>query len=255
MSTEQTLEDVLMQVERLRGDLSAVIVIKEEEIIDGGTWHDVISYTWGYYGPDVIIPRVTEPDTPKQESARQQLQEVYDSSEWYTARYWAGRYLGIKDENISQNMEIWLKSLRERAWLPRNSIELTPAGEPDWEGYISTPPGIIKTPIPENIESSRNAIKDIAKLFLFSNSPKAREILEKIYKTRETLSSLFTYDYDKEKGNFNNKELTEIGKALGYSSLRIWAHEHPITAMVGNIAIVGCIASGLGYLIYQYLTR
>lgn len=47
---------------------------------------------------------------------------------------------------------------------------------------------------------------------------------------------------------------TRAGKVLGYSHLRIWAHEHPVAATLTGLATAGT-ASVLGYLAYQYLSK
>jgi len=52
----------------------------------------------------------------------------------------------------------------------------------------------------------------------------------------------------------NDNQRQKVGKILGYSDLRIWTYEHPITTTTTGIASA-VAASGLGYMIYQYLTR
>lgn|SRR3989338_3137357 len=52
--------------------------------------------------------------------------------------------------------------------------------------------------------------------------------------------------------NINHRKI--VGKALGYSDLRIWAHEHPVLAILVGIATAGA-ASGLEHIFYQHLTK
>ena len=115
------METTLNQIAKLRRELDAKIVIQEEE----GEFVDVeIENDWPWpsvsnaqYGPPsthtrkiwVIQPMVTKPDVEKIESAKQQLQEMYTSSEWYFARYKAGMILGVKE--INKELDGWLDVL------------------------------------------------------------------------------------------------------------------------------------------------
>jgi len=65
----------------------------------------------------------------------------------------------------------------------------------------------------------------------------ARQELKKLYKKAEAFDVR-----------------TKAGESLGYSPLRIWAHEHPIGATVTGLATAG-VASGLGYLVYEYFNK
>jgi len=44
------------------------------------------------------------------------------------------------------------------------------------------------------------------------------------------------------------------GKQLGYSDLRIFAHEHPVEAAIAGVVTVGA-AFELGYILYKYLSK
>ena len=106
----ETLEKTLSHVESLSGSegLQAVITIKE----DGSYWTGDMYNMGGGASEYVNDPGIYEPDTKKQESARQQLQQVYDSSEWYSARYIAGRAIQIPKEKIHKNIGDWFELLR-----------------------------------------------------------------------------------------------------------------------------------------------
>jgi len=56
------------------------------------------------------------------------------------------------------------------------------------------------------------------------------------------------------KSNDDKEIRITAGKALDYSSLRIWAHEHPIATTITGIVAVGA-ASGLGYMLVQYFSK
>jgi len=45
------------------------------------------------------------------------------------------------------------------------------------------------------------------------------------------------------------------GKSLGYSNLRLLAHENPVTATLIGICVTIGAFSGVGYLLYQYLSK
>ena len=68
----ESLENVLKKIEDLRRDLSAEIVVQEE-------MESYEEYHTGY--KFLYQPRIVEPDTKTRESARQQLQQIYDSTE------------------------------------------------------------------------------------------------------------------------------------------------------------------------------
>ena len=97
------LEYELRNIEDLGRDLSAENVVQDEEShletglgVDYNTgWGDVYSRDWTEYSRKLVDkPRIMEPDIQKRELARQQLQNIHDSSKWYKARIKAGEALG-----------------------------------------------------------------------------------------------------------------------------------------------------------------
>jgi len=98
----ESLEDVLSHVESLRKDLGAEIVVNRGK----GHWENVclIDNSYGIwvssYEDQFVIdePRIAHPDTERREKAKKDLEQVYDSNEWYSARYVAGRALGINPD-------------------------------------------------------------------------------------------------------------------------------------------------------------
>ncbi len=189
----ESLETELRRIAELRGDLSASLIIQEErghdEVIPGsdrGSGPCSFDKVWDYQYV-VDQPEITEPDTAKRESARALLQDIYDSSEWYSARYAAGWALG---KDLNDQFELWIETLKERLQAATSDV-------------------------------TRQASKDLE--HMYQNLP-----------------------------NMNHRRIA--GKALGYSGLRIWAHENPAAAQIG-IAAAGAAACGLGYLLMEYLNR
>jgi len=118
----EDLETSLRKVEDLRRDLSAEIVVQDEEShIEQKAIYDVTGSRDGAHAANVeyidenIIdkPRITKPDTQKREAARQALQQLYGYSEWYSARYSAGKELG-QTLQIKEKVNLWLADLVKR---------------------------------------------------------------------------------------------------------------------------------------------
>lgn len=241
----QSLEQILAEVERLRAGLDAEIVVQEEE----GEEFEEYCHSGHLDGPIqnrdgspkvkyvVTQPRITKPNLQKQEEAKQQLQQVYDSSEWYSARYVAGRALGIKDNEPESRLSNWINELerklqseivvQEEEGHCGKTTWLVAMGEVEGEEYFIDKPRIVRP----DIEKRKKAIEDVSKLYILTdNNPNINSMLKEAYKNNES----------------KNVRI-ESGKTLGYSRLRIFIHEHPIVSLAA--------ASSLGYFIYQYLTR
>ena len=261
MATQQKLEEVLMQVEKLRKGLSAEIVVQE------GKGHEDGYVGWGdgkyqhYVDERHWVedqPRVAHPDTDKQEESRQRLQQVYDSSQWYSARYVAGRAIGKNNAELDSKIDGWLGDLYERAWLPKTkqiivgeheeTREYTPYNEDSWSTRnvidtikVTDYEEIIAV---ENIEPRKNARKDLIKLFQLSNSQQAKGAVRDI-------ANVWTQT---EAHSYPDKEgMIEAGKALDYSSLRIWMNVHPRLSLA--LMVTAVLASEASYGLYQYMNR
>ena len=216
MATQQTLEETLAEVEELRRGLGAEISVgghEEEGLWVGGSRG---GNSPGYYEIEPGWVKDYVPDTQKQEEARQKLQQVYETSEWYSVRYAAGRALGKNREELFSKFMSIINNLKE---------DLS-AGE------MVEIPGQLPISTTQYGPPLEEFIPDMNK---FS---RAFEFLDDIY------------------NNIPDKRIREeAGKSLGYSSSKIWNHEHPIKAIVRDAAIAAGVTSGLGYMLYQYMTR
>jgi len=88
-----------------------------------------------------------------------------------------------------------------------------------------------------DVSARLEAIKEISLLYQRTNLPEAIKLLEENHRNNES-----------------GEVRASAGKALDYSDLRIWAHEHPLAATLTGIATVG-VVGGLGYMLYEYLAR
>ncbi len=281
MAITQSLEDVLRQVENLRRDLGA----RKTHLESIDVYEDVLDsrYTWGstpiheYVGTQSV--EIDDgPDTIITESARQQLQQVYDSSEWYSARYKAGITLGIENNVINQKINFWIEDISERLRLIKpeeRRIKVSekservdyggpPSGSDDWRGGAYYCEEIV--PIYEertfnfvDQDKRLEAIADASELFMFSYSPEVRDFLKSVYSGNyDSYLNEGLDDVDENgrglKKSFESAIRAEAGKALSYSPLKIWIHENFFGAIITGITAAGA-ASGLGYMLYQYLSK
>lgn len=111
---QNTLENNLKAVEALRRDLSAIISVekgtegywKEDHVgTRGGSCDTII---------DVYIegtPDVTKPDIETREKAKAELKQMYNSSDWYSARYAAGKALKMPKEELYSDLKTWVEKL------------------------------------------------------------------------------------------------------------------------------------------------
>src|SRR3989338_7872807 len=104
----ESLEVVLRKVESLRSGLIAEICVgghqEEGKWVGGsrdgsnpGYWEDEPGWVNDY-----------APDTQKREATRTELQQIYDSSEWYSARYVAGTALSIPKHQLETQINQWI---------------------------------------------------------------------------------------------------------------------------------------------------
>lgn len=269
----QSLEKTLADVEWLRRNLRAEIILQEGEEGRGHyesvEVYDELSDTSAFYGmshsqeqwvfDESGKPRITEPDIKKREKAEQQLQHLYDSSEWYSGRYEAGRALGKSSAELDSQINTWLELLKEKALLPKTyqvAIGECLVGfeNDEWGNHFPLTSIVYEErPIPENIELKRNAVKDIIKLYQLSKSPKAKETLRGIYKTK---NQCWFWGIEVDNRLHSDKEeITEAGKALGYNGLRIWAYEHPriTSSIIFGVAVI--VPTTIAIILKEYLSR
>jgi len=243
-----SLEIILGKVECLKRDLSAEIVVQAEEghWEETGGYHEIEHLDWieVFDSPKsssyvVDQPRITEPDTEKRELAKMGLQQIYDFSNWYSAKYAAGKAIELP-QKVDSDLAEWVNTL---------SSELT---------LIFTP-----NPTEENIIKANKAREDLNCLYEIVEDRLIREyigdILEKGDKIlldefqrgteldKEELKRIYHKKLDKVKPS--ETDIRVAGKELGYSDLRIWSKLNPLkTAFVGLSA-----ASGIGYTLFDYI--
>ncbi len=122
----KSLEDAIKEVERLKRDLSAKIIIQEkidhlEEVgSSGGPCSFDKSYDYEYI---VDQHEINKPDTSKTEPAKAELTSIYNSSEWYSARFAAGYALGFEYEKLKDDLEGWLKQLTLELHVPETRLK------------------------------------------------------------------------------------------------------------------------------------
>jgi len=221
--TEQSLEDVLAKVENLRKDLSAESVAQKEELGFREGYHEFNSEGMDTYGIQVL--RIIKPDTQKREVAKQQLQETYDSSDWYSARYNAGRALGIRDNEPKGRLNSWvsdlIKKLDAEIVVQEEIADYKPAVEaPDRADYISDDDYYTDVYSYANLSSNKTSIKIVKQpRIAHPDTSKRQQARKDLDRLRGELRKTYK--------NFNvgAEERIEAGKLLGYSGLRIRVHE------------------------------
>lgn len=272
----RTLEQTLGEVERLRRDLSAEIVVQE------GEEHQEEQYTersdWNAYYREtenvwiVDKPRIAESDTEKRRNARTGLQEQYNSSLWYSARYAAGRALFVRNEELKRQIESWTGELGEK--LQAKKMETRDIEEERWEtvhypvkryydeqnsSYERVYHKVGEETVFLIDEKERlSVVEDAERLLKISNSPVIRRFLERVYNAKHSFYVQGVEDSEMSdrirNSEFANCIRREAGKALGYSYLRINMNLHPVTTAIMGVIVAGA-SSALGYLLYQYLSR
>ncbi|MBU0535441.1 MAG: hypothetical protein KKE20_00615 [Nanoarchaeota archaeon] len=211
MTKGLSLEDVIGQVYTLRNDLSAKIILQEEEGYDE---HVPAETFWAYGNWSVscdqtcrVVTRSEEsvPDTQKRESAKNQLTEIYGSSEWYSARYAAGLAL-FEESQFRDNIGLWLKEIKAKLGSISESYERTIGhacgGWPGWDQPITE-----MVDVPDD-GPRVDAVKDLARLYELSRIPALKKELKDVYSNNESWVAR-----------------VEAGEQLGYSRLRIKLHE------------------------------
>lgn len=218
----EVLEQILRKIDELRRDLSAEILIQEEEgheepISDHNAGWDADS-RWIYSDETQWVvdkPEIREPDKQKREAARTKLQQIYDSSEWYSARYKAGKALDTPTEKLNEQPDLWLKELEKELDAEklvhfdgpssRNYREAVGGTSADWRGVDLGE--AYDAEIPDHVKRLK-AIKDTAELLRFSNYNSIKKLLQRAY------DSNIVPDVRK-----------QAGKYLGKGRFRIWFHD------------------------------
>lgn len=267
----EPLEDVLRKVEELRNDLCAEIVV-QEEIED----HFEEEQYGAYYLKKFWVdgqPRIAHPDTQKIEVARQVLQQIYDTSVWYSARFLAGRILDI---DVTPQISLWLSKFRtelqalkyldtveenvyERQTVHRHVKNYYNECD-DTEEDILVSTSQIEV---YGVDQKRrvNATNDAASLFKLSGNIELRGFLIELYNLtqgkylEEASVNHFSQIRSDEHRNKCKGSVSQVrsiaGHALGYPETRIFVHERPVTTAIMGLGTL----SGLGYLVYEYLIK
>ncbi len=246
----ENLEDVLRQIEDLRRELGADVVVQKEvgHFKYTGPKGDEARHLASLNGRCeeyeewiVDVHEKKAPDTQRREFAKKQLQQVYDTSEWYSARYVAGGSLGI---DANSQLESWIEILKNDL----NSEKVVEGHYENQEvcvGGWHSSGGTLRydvrnvwvDPTTEPDEERRlKAVQDLGELLRLATSTKIKDILTQTY----------------ERNLINVRK--EAGKTLGYSDLKIWAHESPEGAFFAGLALLGG-AAVLGYFIYQNMLK
>jgi hypothetical protein len=238
-SAEASLEDILKKIGSLRTDLSAQVTI--------GSHYDHGNWVGGSRGGNNPGYYETEPgwiteyalDTQKIDSARKQLQQISDSSKWYSARYLAGTVIGLTYDKLEAMIKACLNELKKDMYATKESIvgyvpeikivhEYLPEFVVVKENQKTVvrkyqkgdDPGIdrsvvvemkreekpIKGFVPDE-ERRLNAVKDADMLLKLSRHGYVMGLLKEAYHST----------------NFKSVR-DEAGKSLGYSRLRIYLH-------------------------------
>jgi hypothetical protein len=225
----EPLEAVLRKVEDLRRDLTAEKVVGKKQVKRmqeryetdeemGLRQNCALSETATYRGRDTVhtlvdaMEDVKQPHIEKRESAKTQLQHIYDSSEWYSARYVAGNCLSVSSTELEGKLKEWIiRLMSDLDVITAISVPSTLAEDgydPISNGH-SYNPTTQRNKIVSDTEKRKQAIKDTGNLFALSFHHNAvRDLLQN------------TYDKNSDRGTRE-----EAGRYLGKSKLAIWFHE------------------------------
>jgi len=282
MVNAQGLEAILSHVRNLSHDMHHAKIVIRNEVghlgfvgwSEGGRGSGVNKYIDESWNTDE--PEISEPDTQRREDALQELQEVYSSCECYSARYIAGKSIGVPYGELEGRINSWLGELRNHLDSTKIVEKKVIVGEHVEVKHYKPEKSDDRRAGEHRVESEQydyelrefelvdqekrlTAIQDLGTLFRLCRNPGVKIMLDFIY--NGNFNSHLDYgDEDVDiSGNdinlgFSSRIRGEAGKALGYSLLRIWAHEHPLKATIAGIASTGA-ASGLVYMAYQFLAR
>ena len=174
-----------------------------------------------------------KPENQKKELMRIELQQIFRSSEWYSARYAAGKALGMNHEELDRQVITWASELEVELAAKKEEIkhitykELEHVYFPVKRYYDEYDDEYIevwkeKEEISHVVDKDKRlrTIRDIGELYKLSKSPLARSQLRRVY-NEEDIPQL----------------RREAGRELGYNEFRIWIQVHPITIISAGILI------------------
>jgi hypothetical protein len=212
----QSLEDELNAIKYLKIDLTATITSKEE----------VPSRHPDIYLEEVptSLRLITYPDTQKRENATKSLENIYNSSDWYSARYSAAKALD-KDYCTCEKMNQWFNNLKDQLKITKKEFRYK--GKELWDSR-----GLSRV---NAKETTVNVLKDLGKLAKISKCPALKDFLIKEYtKPWDSESEYEEAGSIYKTWNSEYKEFIriEFGKALGHSNFSIktyiWFLKHGI---------------------------
>lgn len=118
------LQKIFDRISHLEKNLSAEIIIKEEEGYWGAPSRSFHTEERGCYDNDeeewhVTVPKIAEPILPIREAAAVELKQIFDTSEWYIARYRAWEVLHLPLIQLIEEKQKWLALLINDLKLPK----------------------------------------------------------------------------------------------------------------------------------------
>ncbi len=174
----ENLEKIIKKVKKSEKDLSAEVTREEYVTVAYQVTNHFIGTGSSYVDEESNELRtVTKPDTEKRENARKELQQIYDSSEWFGARYIAGKLLHIDQILFNNSLEEWLDDLRIEINLPGKTVKYyqgiiryTCDGYNSYKNWDVPVYEIMSmtTKHPENVKRKNIAKKDLYYLYRFA---------------------------------------------------------------------------------------
>lgn len=222
LECKNELDNERGSLEELEKGLQARVIIQEKEShwversqVEFSSPYGTLESCWN----EEIIdkPEISEPDIKKREKTKAQLQQIYDSGNYYTTRYDAGNLLGKRNRELKEGMRAWLIKLEKGLFAVKSE---NGRESPDEEKRI-------------------RAAVDAWRLYEKSFFPPVRKLLKRAYSLDETVS-----------GSLNS---WEARKTLQGYSLRTIFYEHPVITFSSVTAGVIGGAIGLAYLARELL--
>jgi hypothetical protein len=202
------LEDVFREIHKLGGEAAARVVVQEEvshiekvcveegytvkrkfypsaqRCGDGnrdGHMNDEEYDVDSVYEDKKIIDqsRVMGSDVERQEVARVRLQEIYESSEFYSGRYKAGRVLGVPIIELGKDVEKWVSELEVGLWATRGD-------EGEFENSSEGGGGYVKSKVPDK-KKRMMFVEDVVELYKICGSSRVEELLKDVYRENEVV--------------------------------------------------------------------
>ena len=206
----EILENVLRKINELKKDLEAEIEVQKliwhyETEVDEKPYQRG-SYTWDKEFSETTTrevidqPRVVKPNIEKRQEAKSKLEEIYNSSVWYSARHEAANALNLKHEDEIPN---WINDLKKN--LKAEKIE-SYFEECD-TGHLTTDPRGGGCSFDKEIIAVTTGTKTIEA---------TRYVTDWETRDRAEADLIYLYKNIKEK-----KHRLKIGKILGYNFIKI----------------------------------